>query len=376
MLHASDGTSDLIFITVVPPQGISGKDGILLAYEELAEHLSSQKAELLHERAYGIVSIAGTVTQLRDKVLATIGKSNKVPQTFVEGTPFYNEVFAGIHAIAATQTEKTAVELVEKNGYICGRQFSGREAEYFFVSDVARMLPSSVRGNPTLETFKAIKLTNEILKERNWSYKDVRRTWFYLDDILDWYSDFNQTRNDIYKSMGLFNCDPRSIIPASTGIWGKNPEGCSCTLDVIAIRSLNDRPFQVSRLRNPQQNEATDYGSAFSRGVSITTERCKYIFVSGTASIDEQGKSVHPGDMRQQTIRTIHNVESLLQSAGAQLCQIQRATAFVKNREDIPIFEQEISRNGMPKIPIIRTIADVCRDELLFEFDAAAVIPL
>jgi len=376
MLRASERTGDLIFITVVQPEKVSGEEGILSIYGELAEYISSHQVELLHERAYGLLSFAETVDRVRDSILATGGKSTYVPVTFVEGMPFNEKVFAGIHVIATTSSGEHSPIVVEKNGQICGCQFQGEEAEYFFLSDVARLLPFSVRGNRPREAYEAIKLTNEILRERNWSYKDVRRTWFYLEDMLDWYSEFNKVRNEIYKNMGLFNCDPQTVIPASTGIFGKNPEGILCTLDVVAIRPVEGQSFQVLQMQSTKQSEATDYGSSFSRGVSITTETCKYIFVSGTASIDEGGRSIHPGNMRLQTIRTIKNVESLLKSAGAHLNQIQQATAFVKNSEDIPVFEQEIRRNGIPNIPIIRTIADVCRDELLFEFDATAVIPL
>jgi len=376
MLYASEGPGDLILITVVPPEGESGDEGILSTYKELAEYLSSYQVELLHEKTFGLLSVAETVTQIRESALKTVGKSSHVPLTFVEGAPFDEATFAGIHAIAAKPSEKRIPVFIEKNGSICGCQFQGNEAEYVFLSNVADLIPSSARGNRPQEAYEAIKLADIILQEKNWSFKDVRRTWFYLDDILDWYTDFNKVRNELYERMGLFNSDPQTIIPASTGIWGRNSQGISCTLDMVAMRPLEDRSFQVLRLQNPKQNEATDYGSAFSRGVSISTETCKYIFVSGTASIDEQGKSLHHGNMRLQTIRTIQNVESLLQSAGAELSQIQRATAFVKNKKDIPVFEQVIKGNAMADIPIIRIIADVCRDELLFEFDAAAVLPL
>jgi len=376
MLYASESIGDLIFITVVPPQGVTDEEGIHSSYRELAEYLESNEVQLLHEKTFGVLSIADTVTKLRGSILNTIGNSIQVPLTYVEGTPFNEAGLAGIHAIVAKSSKSHTSTLIEKNGLICGCQFQGNEAEYLFLSDVARLLPPSTRGDRLTEAHETIKLTNDILLDRNWSFKDVRRTWFYLDNILDWYGEFNQVRNKLYKQMGLFNSDSQTIIPASTGIWGKNPDGISCTLDVVAMRSLEGQSIQINRLKNPKQNEATDYGSAFSRGVSITTQTCKYIFISGTASIDEQGQSIHFRDMKLQTIRTIKNVESLLQSEGAQLSQIQRATAFVKNKEDIPIFEQEIMRNGMPNIPIIRTIADVCRDELLFEFDAAAVLPL
>jgi len=218
MLYESECTGDLIFITVVPPEGVSREGGIIPAYEELAEYLSSHQAVLLHERAYGLVSIAKTVAKLRELILANTGKSTLSPFTFVEGKPCNEEVFAGIHVIAAIPSKNRSPILVEKNGHICGCQFQGEEAEYVFLSDVARLLPDSQRGNRYREAREVIKLAGEILQEINWSYKDVRRTWFYLDEMLDWYDDFNKARNELYEDMGLFNRDPQTIIPASTAI--------------------------------------------------------------------------------------------------------------------------------------------------------------
>ncbi|RJP28505.1 MAG: hypothetical protein C4527_11765 [Candidatus Omnitrophota bacterium] len=368
---AKNCSGDLCFITVLPSPGMDAENSVRSAYEELTDFLTSRRAALVHERVYGRVSLAPMVNQLRESLL----KSTSIPLTYVEGIPFDDSEFAGIHALAVPIGEPASFRFIEKSDHVCGCEFRGDEAEYLFLSDVARLLPPSAKESRSRETYEAIKLAGEILHEKNWSYHDVRRTWFYLDDILAWYPDFNKARNELYKRLGLFNGNPKTIIPASTGIWGKSAHGAACTLDLLAMRPVEGRPLQCKRLENPKQNEATDYGSAFSRGLSITTHSNKYIFVSGTASIDEEGKTIHLGDMKRQTERTLKNIDSLLRNAGARLNQIQQATAFVKIQEDIPIFEEVLADMGLSHIPIVRTLADVCRDDLLFELDATAVIP-
>jgi hypothetical protein len=47
-------------------------------------------------------------------------------------------------------------------------------------------------------------------------------------------------------------------------------------------------------------NEAYDYGSAFSRGMRIDLNGVSILLISGTASIDERGNTVHVGDFRAQ----------------------------------------------------------------------------
>ena len=375
MIFVSECYGELIFVTVLPPDGNGeSEEKVRQVYSELFDFLKSRKADLLHERVYGSVSLSDTVLKVRRELLSQNGTIKRIPPTYVEGTPFNGAEFAGVHAIAVRSSRPDCTSFLEHEGEVCGSVHHGKEADYLFLSDVGRLLPDAVRKSADEEAHETILLANRILQEIDWSYHNVIRTWFYLDDILGWYPNFNRVRNEVYKRMGLFNGNPRTLIPASTGIWGRNVRGNWCTLDILAMRSQPNHVFQVRRLVNPKQNEATDYGSAFSRGVSVTTDSCQTIFISGTASIDEQGISVYPGDMERQTERTLLNVASLLECAGAQFDRVVQATAFVKRSEDIPVFHRVAERMGLSSIPMVCTIADVCRDDLLFELDATAVL--
>ncbi len=374
MLFTSDNLGDLVFITVLPPANQTGEEAIRSTYQELHDHVSGQNLYLFHDRVYGLVSAFGRIAAIREEVCSDRIAENP-PVTFVEGQPAYQYEFAGIHAIAVKE-DGSRLQSIQKNKQVCGARYQGNEAEYLMLADIARLLPESAHSDRLTEAYDAITLADEVLHEQHWSFTDVRRTWFYLDDILDWYGDFNKARNQIYQRIGFMNGSLRSVIPASTGIFGRSGRGFACTLDLLAMRPLGETPFQIERMVNPRQNEAVEYGSAFSRGIAVTTRKNKYFFLSGTASIDERGATVHPGDMRKQTRRTLTNVASLLENAGGDLQFIRQATAFIKHSEDIPIFEEEIRQNGLSDIPIITTIADVCRDDLLFELDATAVTPL
>ena len=164
-------------------------------------------------------------------------------------------------------------------------------------------------------------------------------------------------------------------IPASTGIHGRNHHLSWCTLDLLATRPVGGVPLTIDRLANPKQNEAPDYGSAFSRGLAVTTGRTRYVVVSGTASIDDQGETIHVGDFVRQTEVTMDMVEALLVQGGAGLENVVQATAFIKRPEDVGTFQRIINELGLEDLPIVCTIADVCRDDLLFELDATAVLP-
>jgi enamine deaminase RidA (YjgF/YER057c/UK114 family) len=251
---------------------------------------------------------------------------------------------------------------------------AGSEAVYLALPDVGKLLPRSESRPPDQETRESIRLAEELLTEREWSFHDVRRTWFYLHEILDWYGDFNCARNQEYDRMGLSPGASDEALPASTGIFAHNPRGAWCVFDLLAVRSPNGHPVDVHRLSNPRQSEAPEYGSAFSRGLTLTSERCRYLLVSGTASIDDQGRSVHMNDFESQTERTLDTVRALIEVGGGEIDDICQATAFIKRSNDISKLKSILARRGMDRLPVVYTVGDVCRDELLFELDATAVV--
>lgn len=298
-----------------------------------------------------------------------------VPPTVVEGAPCEGSGPAGIHIVGVRPGEQQEPRIVTCGASPCGLEVAGSEAVYLALSDVGKLLPEKESRSPAEETRETLHLAEELLAARRWSFRDVRRTWFYLHDILDWYGDFNATRNQEFDRMGLRRSDLSTTIPASTGIFGCNPRGGWCVFDLLAVQSRNGSPADVCRLSNPRQSEAPDYGSAFSRGLALTTEGCRYLFISGTASIDDQGRSVHLDDFESQTERTLDTVATLIEVGGGSIKDICQATAFVKRREDIAALTDILAQRGMDGLPVVHALGDVCREELLFELDATAVLP-
>ncbi|MFV2071342.1 MAG: Rid family hydrolase [Thermoanaerobaculales bacterium] len=375
MLWVKSGPGDLTFLTWSADSCGSGAGAdVSLAYSEIDRRLREDDLAVLQERVFGDVASAASTSEGRAAALGEDSGNAAIPATHVEGVPFVGDGVAGIHVIAARPSVAHSSEIIEWHGEPCGRRVEGHDASYLALSDVARLLPATARSQPADETHEALLLVEEILRECGWSFSDVRRTWFYLDDILSWYDDFNRARNEVFESFGLLNGSPTSVIPASTGIRGRNARGHRCTLDLLAMRPAAGRELSVERLRNPLQNEAPEYGSCFSRGLSVVTDRCRYSLVSGTASIDEDGNTVYPGDFDRQAKRTLDNIEALLDSGGAVFDDIFQGSAFVKRPEDVERLHRILRQRGLENLPLVFTIDDVCRDDLLVELDATAVI--
>lgn len=126
-------------------------------------------------------------------------------------------------------------------------------------------------------------------------------------------------------------------------------------------------------------NEAYAYGSAFSRGMRIDLGKFVLLLISGTASIDEHGQTLHVGDLRAQTRRTFENITQLLASEGATWKDIVRTTCYLRDierdykafNEERTSFYQEQALNPLPASTGIQAI--LCRPDLLIEIEAIAM---
>jgi enamine deaminase RidA (YjgF/YER057c/UK114 family) len=126
-------------------------------------------------------------------------------------------------------------------------------------------------------------------------------------------------------------------------------------------------------------NEAPEYGSAFSRGIRVDLNGLVILFISGTASVDESGRTVHVGDLRAQCRRTFLNITRLLEAEGATWQDIIRTTCYLRDIDrDYKEFNEERTRfydeQGLNPYPASTGIqAKLCRSDLLVEIEAIAM---
>jgi 2-iminobutanoate/2-iminopropanoate deaminase len=146
------------------------------------------------------------------------------------------------------------------------------------------------------------------------------------------------------------------------------------------IEEVTTAPVQKRAITNRNVlNEAYSYGSAFSRGMRIDLNGLVILLISGTASIDDEGKTVHVGDLRAQTRRTFDNIKGLLASEGATWKDVVRTTCYLRDIErDYKAFNEERTafylKQGLDPLPASTGIqAILCRPELLVEIEAIAM---
>jgi 2-iminobutanoate/2-iminopropanoate deaminase len=128
-------------------------------------------------------------------------------------------------------------------------------------------------------------------------------------------------------------------------------------------------------------NEAYCYAkpSSFSRALRLDIKGVTILLISGTASVDENGKTVHAGDFRAQAWRTYHNITGLLEAEGATWKDIVRTTCYLRDIErDYEAFNeirtQFFAEQGLDPLPASTGIqAILCRPDLLIEIEAIAI---
>ena len=155
-------------------------------------------------------------------------------------------------------------------------------------------------------------------------------------------------------------------------------------LETELTEGVQEKRIEVRKkaMQNPRVlNEAYDYPqpASFSRGMRMDINGVTILLISGTASVDENGATVHAGDFRSQTWRTYRNITGLLESEGASWKDVVRATCYLRDIErDYAAFNeirtQFFKEQGLNPLPASTGIqAILCRPDLLIEIEAMAI---
>lgn len=148
----------------------------------------------------------------------------------------------------------------------------------------------------------------------------------------------------------------------------------------------NDRPpIEKQVVHAPQViNEAYNYQkpSSFSRALRLDLGGYKVMLVSGTASVNEEGKAEHIGDFKAQLWRTYLNITNLLAAEGMTWHDVVRTTNYLRDIErdyaDFnkirTTFYQWLKLNPLPASTGIQ--ARLCWETLLVEIEVYAICKL
>ena len=270
--------------------------------------------------------------------------------------------FAGVQALALAGAP---VHPIQCEGQCVGYAYSDAHADYCWVIGLlpgVRDVPQADQAADCLERLAAC------LALAGMEPTHIVRTWFYLDGLFEWYEEFNQVRDRFFHKHGILDRFP----PASTGIGAANHAGAAVMAGALAVRPRSEA-CRVQPVVSPLQCPAMDYRRSFSRAVELVTPNWSKLYISGTASIGDDGQTLHSGEVDLQIERTLDVCQALLDSRRMNWRHVTRAIAYFSDERDQSRLEPILRRRFMPDLPLMIVQGRVCREDLLFELELDAV---
>lgn len=348
-----------IYITATPVGKAPVKDQWQEVFVGIRNVLVSGGGHILRERIFAAESAIDSAYEQRLKEYGDM--DDGVSPSFLICKEGLQGPVEGVQVHAVRCENKP--DLINLEGSLCGRVFEVPGRRYLTLSNVS----GAQSGNEDEQAKEMLENSEAILKQYNSDFHSVPRTWMWLGDILGWYDRFNRVRNEFFTGRGIITSGEVQKLPASTGI-GLAPAGKgSCAMDLVAVLEPAD---SIKYLPSAgKQHCAFEYGSAFSRATEAITPAAKTVFVSGTASIDINGRTTNVGNPLGQIKDTIENVHAVLRDMHCTDNDVVQAIAYCKTAEVRKVFEEYKSRLSWPWITVV---CDICRPELLFEVEITA----
>ncbi len=368
-----------VFLHCEPPGGSSGAGEQAAAiYRAILEALESEGAgfesvvcETVFLRDLG--ENIGAIRAAREEVLASCDPPvNRGATVELEQPPVNPNATLEVSVQAVIPRDsKLRVEMVEAEPGFRGAECASSSGVRARVGDDVRFQAGGICGegeDAYAQTREMFAAAERLLEQAGMSFHDVVRTWIHLRDIGRDYDDFNRGRRAFFDARGI---DP---IPASTGIGGGPvSDAHALCLGIYAVQS--ELPRVRSVMTSPTLNEAPQYGADFVRGMKIAEGNKVALHVSGTASVDEAGKTAHAGDFDAQADRMLLNIAALLEGQGAGYRDVVSGISYVKDAADASRLREKFRAKGFDGFPIAMVNATVCRPDLLCETEVLAVLP-
>jgi enamine deaminase RidA (YjgF/YER057c/UK114 family) len=197
------------------------------------------------------------------------------------------------------------------------------------------------------------------------------RTWLFVQNVDVNYAGVVKARNEVFVTQNLTD---KTHFIASTGIAGRhaNPK-VFVQMDAYAVDGLQKE--QIHYLYAPTHlNPTYEYGVSFERGTYVDYGDRRHVFISGTASINNKGEIMYPGDVRKQTERMWENVETLLKEADCGFEHVGHLLVYLRDIADYTVVKDMFDKR-FPNIPKVFLLAPVCRPGWLVEMECMAILP-
>ena len=198
------------------------------------------------------------------------------------------------------------------------------------------------------------------------------RTWLFTRDIDTDYAGMVEARKTYFSRHGL-TAETHYI--ASTGIEGRDANACvKVKMDSYLVKGLEEGQMQFLYAKD-WMSPTHQYGVTFERGVYLDFGDRRNVYISGTASIDQNGNVLYVNDVRKQTYRVWENVEALLHEANCDWTDLMQIIVYLRDIADYATVRQLFDEK-FPQTPKMIVLASICRTQWLVEMECIASKPM
>ena len=341
---------------------------------------ASQLGELAEQRVLGIQQIGAQLAPAFNRAPINRTPINRTPtqnismsifhpeanalcDVWLANTPCAYEQIGDIHVSFNAQVLFGVIEVDEKN-----------------FADPAFTQPA-VDSPLRAATDAAYQQIFSLLKTKN--YPHLWRAWNYIPDIhgaeagLERYRQFNIGRHHAFEAARCAT----DASPAASALGTRDGKFSIAFIAGHIAPTRIENPRQISAYAYPAQ-----YGPrspAFSRAITVATAHHYLLFVSGTASIVGH-ETVHSGDVVAQTREAVANVSALLEQAhiaatlplSAPPLSALTYRVYIRHRHHAALVQQALEALIDVSAHALYLQADICREDLLVEIEAFAVLPI
>ena len=311
--------------------------------------------------------------EARSRVLAVCDAADHAPATLeIEQPPLHERACLeiSVQAVLPKESPLRSVPVVTTLACVCAECARARGLR-FDVGEETRFHAAGLCGpgdDAYEQTLSMFRVAEDLLRQAGMEFRDVVRTWIHLRHMDRDYGTMNQARRAFFEARGIVP------VPASTGIGGGPVSGThDLCLGVYAVKP--GRALARTVMTSPTLNEAREYGADFVRGMRVEEANKVALHVSGTASIDEFGRTAHPGELEAQVDRMLVNIAALLEGQGASVADVVHAITYVKHPGDTVRVRERLLEAGFEGFPHALVAAPICRPDLLCETELLAVVP-
>lgn len=323
-------------------------------FERVAAEMAARDAKIAFQYLFG-------GRQFHPQAVSAI-KQLDWPLTLLHGDACSGSTITGTQFIALSGAELNPVMDGDRK---VGNWYDTADARYCLLGDIRADDLTLSRENQARAVFEKMEA---LLRQACMEFTDIARTWIYLNDLLEWYDEFNAVRTQFFRERGTFE----KMVPASTGIGAGSAAGEAMVCALLAVKPRHGG-VKVFAVPSPLQCPALDYKSSFARAVEIDQPGSRLLTISGTASIEPGGKTAHIGDTGKQIELTMEVVHAILKSRGMDWSDTSRAIAYFKDINETGLLAKYCTENNLPDLPVAISHADICRPDLLFEIELDAV---